>query len=38
MKVLYHIDSESKWYMVLENVKNMLKYGKENNVFFEIER
>jgi intracellular sulfur oxidation DsrE/DsrF family protein len=37
MKVLYHIDSESKWHMVLENVKNMLKYGKENNVTFEIE-
>lgn len=25
MKVLYHIDSESKWYMALENVKNVLK-------------
>lgn len=37
MKVLYHVDSESKWHMVLENVKNMLKYGKENNTTFEIE-
>lgn len=37
MNVLYHIDSESKWHMVLENTKNMLKYGKENNVNFEIE-
>lgn len=37
MKVLYHIDSESKWHMVLENVKNMLEYGKENNTVFEIE-
>lgn len=31
MKVLYHIDEESKWHMVLENTKNMLKYGRENN-------
>lgn len=37
MKVLYHIDAESKWHMVLENVKNMIKYGKENNTAFEIE-
>lgn len=37
MKVLYHIDAESQWHMVLENVKNMLKYGKENQVEFEIE-
>lgn len=37
MKVLYHLDSEAKWHMVLENVKNMLKYGKENNTPFEIE-
>lgn len=37
MKVLYHIDAEAKWHMVLENAKNMLKYGKENNVTFEIE-
>lgn len=25
------------WHMVLENVKNMLKYGQENNVAFDIE-
>lgn len=37
MKVLYHIDTEAKWHMVLENAKNMLKYGKENNTTFEIE-
>lgn len=37
MKVLYHIDSESKWNTVLENVKNMLKYGAENGAPFEIE-
>ena len=37
MKVLYNIDEESKWHMVLENTKNMLKYGKENNEEFEIE-
>lgn len=37
MKVLYHIDTQSKWHMVLENVQNMLKYGKENNTEFEIE-
>lgn len=37
MKVLYHIDTEAKWHMVLENTKNMLKYGMENNTAFEIE-
>lgn len=37
MKVLYHIDSEANWNMVLDNVKNMLKYGEENSVQFHIE-
>ena len=37
MKVLYHIDQESKWKMVLENVKNMIKTGKELGETFEIE-
>lgn len=37
MKVLYHVDAQNKWHMVLENVKNMLNYGKENNITFEIE-
>ncbi|APF24023.1 DsrE family protein [Clostridium butyricum] len=37
MKVLFHIDQESKWKMVLENVKNMIKTGKELGDTFEIE-
>ena len=37
MKVLYHIDQESKWKMVLENVKNMIRTGKELGESFEIE-
>ena len=37
MKVLFHIDSQAKWPMVLGNVANMLQYGRENDVSFEIE-
>lgn len=37
MNVLYHIDSNSKWKMVLENVKNMIKTGKELGDSFTIE-
>lgn len=37
MKVLYHIDAQSKWHLVLENVKNTLSYGKQHNETFEIE-
>lgn len=37
MKVLYHIDQESKWKMVLENVKNMIKTGSELGESFDIE-
>lgn len=37
MKVLYHIDAEAQWHMVLENIQNMMKYAKENNTIFEIE-
>lgn len=37
MKVLYHIDNDSKWSMVLENVKNMIKTGKELAETFTIE-
>ena len=37
MKVLYHIDTNAKWKMVLENVKNMIKTGKELGETFTIE-
>ena len=37
MKVLYHIDESSRWNMLLGNVSNMLRYGKEASVSFEIE-
>lgn len=37
MKVLFHIDSESNWDMVLENARNMRKYEQERQVAFEIE-
>ncbi|ATD54434.1 DsrE family protein [Clostridium chauvoei] len=36
MKVLYHIDNPSKWKLTVENVKNMVKYGKESGKTFEI--
>ena len=37
MKVIYHIDNNSKWKMVLENVKNMIKTGNELGEKFTIE-
>lgn len=37
IKVLYYLGTEAKWKMAPENVKNMLKYGKENTTPFEIE-
>lgn len=37
MKVIYHIDNNSKWKAVLENVKNMIKTGNELGEKFNIE-
>ncbi len=37
MKVLFHIDSEDKWQMVLDNVGNMLTYGEEKGTIFHVE-
>lgn len=37
MKVLYHIDDDSRWNMVLENVKNMLSYSQKNHVTVQME-
>lgn len=37
MKVIYHVDENEKWQLCLGNVRNMLNYGKENQIVFEIE-
>lgn len=37
MKTIYHIDNDGKWKMTLENVKNMIKTGKELGETFTIE-
>ena len=37
MKVIFHIDEAFKWPIVLDNCKNVLTYGKENNINYEIE-
>lgn len=36
MKVLFHIDQSENWDLTLNNVSNMLAYGKENSTAFEI--
>lgn len=36
MKVLFHIDQSENWDLTLNNVSNMLAYGKENSAAFEI--
>ena len=37
MKVLFHINEEAKWQMVMDNVQNMLNYGQQNSTAFDIE-
>ena len=37
MKVIFHIDEAVKWPMILDNCKNVLAYGKANNINYEIE-
>lgn len=37
MKVLYHVDEGSRWGIALGNVENMLRYGEETGLSFEIE-
>ncbi|MBP1918253.1 DsrE family protein [Youngiibacter multivorans] len=37
MNVLFHIDQSANWNMTVTNVKNMLEYGKSENIPFTIE-
>lgn len=37
VKVLYHIDESSRWGLALGNAANMLQYGRDFAVHFEIE-
>lgn len=37
MKILFHIDEESKWQEVLGNVKNVIKEGNEHGESYIIE-
>ncbi|MDF2541633.1 MAG: dsrE/DsrF-like family protein [Herbinix sp.] len=37
MKVVFHIDDLEKWNMALNNIKNMLQYGRDYVFVFDIE-
>lgn len=37
MKALFHVNESTRWKTALGNISNMLQYGAENSVSFEIE-
>ncbi|WP_312942474.1 DsrE family protein [Oscillibacter sp.] len=37
MKVLFHVNKSAHWKTALGNILNMLQYGEENSMLFEIE-
>ena len=37
MNVLFHIDQLAHWHMTVTNVKNMMEFGKDQNIQFTIE-
>ncbi|WP_411676191.1 DsrE family protein [Caproicibacter sp.] len=36
-KVVFHVDESARWPLVLANARNMVRYGREEHVSFEVE-